>query len=369
MVETYHELLEDHVFVDLLLENLMEFLSKILPELIRNKERYLDVLNRLKEDNEEDSNDERKMECYAEYVDGQNRLLGGNDDYTYKYNKGFGFGIQDYEQRSKIQDVVLEYPVLDEIINLLGREQESDNKETDHYNESFRPLLLKHSSERSEMDGVSIGNNLSNLLPIEYALIDETLFYVRFVKRELQQFAYRNLESNKIKTEKLQNPQPRLERGPIIVAIDTSGSMVGASTKISKALLTNMVSKMRHQNRKLFLITYSVHTKALELDRPSQFRKVEQFFRDRFCGGTDGEEMFNLALDTLQTNNFKMADVLIISDFLFPVPLKSTAERIAQERSNETRFYGLCINGHIRHYAEYLDKFWNVETKVGRRIY
>lgn len=369
MVETYRDILEDQVFVDLVLENLIEFLRKILPELIWNKERYLTVIKKLKEDNEEDSNDERKIDSYAKYVDGQNRLLSGNEDYTYKYNKAIGFGIQDYEQRSKIQDFILEYPVLDEVINYLGREQESDNKEIDHYIESYCPILLKHSSERSEMDGVSIGNNLSNLLPIEYALIDETHFYVRFVKRELQQFAYRNHQSKKIKTEKKQNPQPRLERGPVIVAIDTSGSMTGASTKISKALLMSMVSKMHRQNRKLFLITYSVHTKALELDRPSQFRKVEEFFSVRFSGGTDGEEIFNKALDILQTNNFRMADVLIISDFLFAVPLKTTADRIAQERSKGTKFYGLCINGNIGQYAGYLDKFWNVEPKGGRRIY
>ena len=367
MVETYRDILEDQVFVDLVLENLIEFLRMILPELVRNKEKYLTVIKKL--DNEDDSDNEQRNEAYAEYVDGQNRLLNGNEDYTYKYNKAIGFGMQDYEQRSKIQDIIIEYPVLDEVLKYLGREQNSDNKEIDHYIESSSPILLKHSSELSEMDGVNFGNNLSNLLPIEYALIDETLFYVRFVKRELQQFAYRNLQSSKIKTEKKKNPQPRLERGPVIVAIDTSGSMVGASTKISKALLVNMASKMHRQNRKLFLITFSVHTKALELSRSSRFSMIEDFFSERFSGGTDGEEMLNRALDALETNDFKMADVLIISDFLFPAPFRSTVERMTQERSKGTKFYGLCINSKIGVYAGYLDKYWIVEPKGSKRRY
>lgn len=367
MVETYRDILEDQVFVDLVLENLIEFLRMILPELIRNKERYLTVIKKL--DNEDDLDNEQKNEAYAEYVDGQNRLLNGNEDYTYKYNKAIGFGMQDYEQRSKIQDIFIEYPVLDDVLKYLGREQNSDNKENDHYIESSSPILLKHSNELSEMDGVNFGNNLSNLLPIEYALIDETLFYVRFVKRELQQFVYRNLQSSKIKTKKKLNPQPRLERGPVIVAVDTSGSMVGVSTKISKALLVNMASKMHRQNRKLYLITFSVHTKALELSRSSHFRMIEDFFSVRFSGGTDGEEMLSRALDTLETNDFKMADVLIISDFLFPAPFRSTVERMAQERSRGTKFYGLCINSKMGIYAGYLDKYWIVEPKGSKRRY
>ena len=97
MVETYRDILEDQVFVDLVLENLIEFLRMILPELIRNKERYLTIIKKL--DNEDDLDNEQKNEAYAEYVDGQNRLLNGNEDYTYKYNKAIGFGMQDYEQK------------------------------------------------------------------------------------------------------------------------------------------------------------------------------------------------------------------------------------------------------------------------------
>jgi len=57
-------------------------------------------------------------------------------------------------------------------------------------------------------------------------------------------------------------------------------------------------------------------------------------------GGIDGEEMLKDALRMLQTSNFSMADVLIISDFYFGVPRPKTRDKMNKERANGTRFYG-----------------------------
>jgi len=81
----------------------------------------------------------------------------------------------------------------------------------------------------------------------------------------------------------------------------------------------------RRQKRKCFLITFSVHAKYLDIARPSQYGQIDKFFENGNSGGTDGEEMFRAALKALEGKTYSMADVLIISNFIFSQPNADTA--------------------------------------------
>lgn len=271
-----------------------------------------------------------------------------------------GIGKQDYRTRKKMRGIIFKYPVLEDILRQIGREHEKDTIEKDITAMLNVPILLHHSSSRQEIDGVTAGNNLTCLLPTEYALMDEPVFYRKYVDRQLQQFHSKPPTTSKQKTDRTTRPEPRLEMGPIILAIDTSGSMSGKPIEICKALLTHITYLARKQKRKCFLITFSVRARYLEISRPGQYSKVEEFFSDRFTGGTDGEEMLSAALKALGKEAFSMADVLIISDFLFPLPKPETSVKIRNEQARGTRFYGLCIGKHIGPYSKVLDKFWTI---------
>ena len=89
-------------------------------------------------------------------------------------------------------------------------------------------------------------------------------------------------------------------------------------------------------------------------------------------GGTDGEEMLKASFKALQKDSFSMADILIISDFIFPIPKKATAAkiqeeklRIQEEKLRGTRFYGLHIgsgNSGPGGYDRILDKYWKISV-------
>lgn len=274
--------------------------------------------------------------------------------------QALGIGKQDYRTRRKMRSIIFKYPALEDILRQIGREHEKDTIEKDITAMLNVPILLRHSSSRQEIDGVTTGNNLACLLPTEYALMDEPVFYRKYVDRQLQQFHSKPPTTSKQKTDRTTRPEPRLEMGPIILAIDTSGSMSGKPIEICKALLTRIIYLARKQKRKCFLITFSVRARYLEISRPGQYSKVEDFFSDRFTGGTDGEEMLSAALKALGKEAFSMADVLIISDFLFPLPKPETSVKIRNEQARGTRFYGLCIGKHIGPYSKALDKFWTI---------
>lgn len=271
-----------------------------------------------------------------------------------------GVGQNDYRRRKKISNTFYKYPVLKEIVQQLGREREIETQDTDMTITVNEPVLLRHANTRQEIDGTTVGNDLSSLLPFEYALIDEPIFYKRFANKELLQYSSLPPIINKLKTFHTLLPQQRMEKGPIILAIDTSSSMEGKPAEIAKSLTLQTIEIVRKEKRKCFLIAFSVREQHIELSRPSQFRKVEQFFSTTFTGGTDGEQMFAEALKTLDTDNFTMADILIISDFRFSLPKPDTWKRIKEEQKKGTRFYGLSIGNGVGSYEYVLDKYWTI---------
>lgn len=271
-----------------------------------------------------------------------------------------GVGQNDYRRRKKISNTFYKYPALKEIVQQLGRERETVTQDTDMTITVNEPVLLRHANTRQEIDGTTVGNDLSSLLPFEYALIDEQIFYKRFANKELLQYSSLPPIINKLKTFHTLLPEPRMEKGPIILAIDTSSSMEGKPAEIAKSLTLQTIEIVRKEKRKCFLIAFSVREQHIELSRPSQFRKVEQFFSTTFTGGTDGEQMFAEALKTLDTDNFTMADILIISDFHFSLPKPDTWKRIKEEQKKGTRFYGLSIGNGVGSYEYVLDKYWTI---------
>ena len=68
------------------------------------------------------------------------------------------------------------------------------------------------------------------------------------------------------------------------------------------------------------------------------------------------------AILVLQKGTYEMADILIVSDFEFPVPNTSTMEKINKEKTLGTRFYGLRIGHHgtKAYETKVLDKMWTI---------
>lgn len=241
-------------------------------------------------------------------------------------------GLSDYEERQKIEKFFYSYPQLVDIVRIIGREQPKRNDEMDDTVLNCIPLLPSPPKPAAEAEEISNGNDLQYLLPSEMALMSdkqtETLFFLKYATQQLQLFAHRPKEESRLKTDQRKKKEPRLEKGAIIVAVDTSGSMSGKPLKIAYSVLMQLLRLARKQKRKCFLMSFSVRSKFLDLSLPHNWLRLNQFLEDTFSGGTDGEQMLNTAIEMLQTDRFGMADVLIISDFYFPIPIEPTKKKI-----------------------------------------
>ena len=273
-------------------------------------------------------------------------------------------GKNDFETINQTATIFHDYPLLKEIIQMMGREKEKNHQEEDATFIRPIPLLLEHSTSHEEVDGIKISDDLSMLLPCEIALLNEpvteSVFYQKFSCKQLQSFASKSPSIKREKTEKKRSDKPRLQEGPIIVSIDTSGSMEGKPEEIAKSLLVQILQLAKKKKRKCFLITFSVHTKILEISKPGHWHKVKEFLSKRFTGGTDGEQMLKDIIYALNSKDYEMADALIISDFEFSFPLRETQIAILKERAKGSRFYGLQIGRKYNEYEFLLDKVWQI---------
>ena len=241
------------------------------------------------------------------------------------------WGRSDYERRKKIDQMYYRYPILQEIVRIIGREQPQRKDEKDDIVYKYMPILLSHSTTTTEIEQISIGNDLSHVIPSEIAKLSESstemMFFKKFAERQLQVFANKPPMTAQEKQVQENQTKPRLEKGPIIVSVDTSSSMKGEPEKLARSLLMQLLRLAKKQHRKCFVITFSVRAKALELTKPANWSRLKKFLEEGFSGGTNGEQMLAVALDALQTKDLCMADVLIISDFEFPLRIRANVWR------------------------------------------
>ncbi|WP_415955625.1 vWA domain-containing protein [Phocaeicola coprophilus] len=273
-------------------------------------------------------------------------------------------GIEDYERVRKIEHVFYRYPALTEIVKIIGREQPENKKEQDDILFKYKPLIVSNHMTFKEVEEITTGRNLSHLVPTEIAFLadsfTESVFYQKFTSYKLQLFSNRSKILGQEKTKQQICDKPRLQIGPIIVAVDTSESMYGQPEKIANSLLIQLVRMAKKQRRKCFLVTFSVKAQTIDLAHPANWDKLKDFLDHGFSGGTNGEEMLKIALRVLETETYSLADILIISDFEFSKPIKNTIDKMCEERAMGVRFYGLQIGTASREYDKILDRIWKV---------
>lgn len=297
------------------------------------------------------------------------RLVATEQSYIDKYKKDWErrvreCGQSDYLDRKKIDQMFFRYPQLEEIVRIMGREQPQRDEEKDETVINYIPLLPSPPQPAVEIEEITNGNDLQHLLPIETAILSnhqtEGLFYFKYATHQLQLFANKPKIESRMKKEQTRKTEPRLEKGPIIVSLDTSGSMSGKPLKLATCLLKQLLRMAKRQKRNCFLISFSVRAKHIDLSIPGSWAKLNQFLSDSFSGGTDGNQMLKAGLDVLNSKKYAMADMLIISDFIFPKPNMRIQEQMKEEHSKGTCFYGLQIDSDAHGYDDLLDKIWQV---------
>ena len=194
-------------------------------------------------------------------------------------------------------------PDLRKIVDFIGR------REFDPPSDRIRLSPFR----KNRIQNVRFSDSINNLLPMEAAkLLNPSLkkkFYVDMLEGKL--LSYQLLGKH-------YTGPPRIKpRGPMIVLVDTSGSMHGAPQTIAKSAVLAMAKQMLSQQRDMKVILFASTSQHLEIELSSRKKMSEKFLNFllyTFGGGTDFNTALASGLKSLKEKDFQGADLLFITD-------------------------------------------------------
>ena len=228
-------------------------------------------------------------------------------------------------------------PTLARLAQLLGR---SDHVPAELIQEHYEVVseatyVETEALGRSEIEGVSLGADVENVIPGERALLadadTELVFSKRFADSELLSFDYRSAREVEHTDRQvgLRTRTRELERGPIISCVDTSGSMTGKPEQVAKAVTLALARVAAAGGRPVYLISFSTGIRTFDLAEATALPELTEFLSFSFHGGTDLRPALEETLRTLETEQYRRADVLVISDFRVPKLLDGHTSRMS----------------------------------------
>ncbi len=281
-----------------------------------------------------DPNSEMRDESYS---DMPAEISKYNTD-TFKRGNGQASGEKNAHNEADIKFMRSIDPTLRRLAKMIGRNGDDISVEVRG--------KFQH-SRRSDISGITVGNDLNSVLPSELALLGEpateSIFYRKFTQKRLQIFS-----SSSSSIEKSTD-----RRGAIFLCIDTSGSMQGDPIMMAQTLGLAIAIIAQREKRPVCVISYSDNLaffflRNLELQRGHLLR----FLNLSLGVGNNETLLFDFLLRLFPNHKhyrrynryFKNADLLVVSDFGWSPIEASTASLIRDVHADGMRFYALGVH-------------------------
>lgn len=265
-----------------------------------------------------------------------------------------------YRKMLPFEQVMKRNPSIQQLAKLLGRKNREQQK-YDSLSGVDKKRLFRHSTH-SDIGGVTLGNDLNSLLPIEYCYLAEdslrAVFMERYAEKRLQLFDYQSRETDPVKDDK----HKVSGQGPYIICVDTSGSMQGDREVLSKSAILAIAQLTEKTHRKCYVINFSDEAVSLMIeDLGRDMPKLAEFLNKSFDGGTDIEPALREAAHIINGNDFRESDIVLISDFEMPPLSKDLAEQVKKIKRRKTSFFGLVFgNRPEMEYLNLCERYWEM---------
>jgi uncharacterized protein with von Willebrand factor type A (vWA) domain len=271
---------------------------------------------------------------------------------------------QGWLEMARLRKLLERLPALRQLIRVLGRMTVSENPAVPPVLDTILGPVRRVWEERrqvysphvrSETRGLERSADLPRMLPSEAALLGHPtlrlLWHARRAERTLLTYRVEGTDLERVLSgeeaqEAQQRQRPADGRGPILVCLDTSGSMEGTPEVVAKALVLEAMRVAHEEKRACYLYAFSgprqVVEQELSLD-PEGLTRMLAFLTQSFSGGTDVAAPLSRAVARLDADGWKRADLLLVSDGAFEV---APATRQLLERAREhkgLRSHGLLI--------------------------
>lgn len=265
----------------------------------------------------------------------------------------------------KAHELLKEAPRLHDLIRTLGRLQDPAGGAATVEERIFEPVRRAHEEWRdvrtplvfSEARGVERSAELSRMLPGEVVLLGHPrlrmLWHARFAERSLLTYRVEGVVPERVLDDSETDEGPKLKevpraRGPILLCIDTSGSMHGVPENVAKAIALEAMRIAHAEKRACHAYAFSgprdvvEHTLSLTDDG---VEALLAFLGQSFGGGTDISQPVRSAAAKLAEAGWERADLLMVTDGEFDVPEESVRQIEDARRRHGLRVHGILIGG------------------------
>jgi uncharacterized protein with von Willebrand factor type A (vWA) domain len=192
---------------------------------------------------------------------------------------------------------------------------------------------------RAEVVDVTHGRDLKNLLPSERRRLAHPLFQKDFLRRwaNSQLLIFKNKDREK------------MGRGPIVVCEDGSGSMSGEKELWAKAVSLALAEVARFQKRGFAWIHFGAADSPLSVEQapagkvtPELMFQIAETFLD--ASGTNFETPLRKALEIIEEQEFRRADIVFITDGECAVSDSFLEDFRKAKREKEFQVVGVLVN-------------------------
>ncbi len=272
-------------------------------------------------------------------------LQGLGDQTSLRWDQVRGqLARREWAEAQRISDALKQLPELAALIRRLGRAERAARPQAlpprvadvpQAPPQGLKPVQTELPGLPGALRGIRFSDRLDGMLGSEAALlrhpVGRKLWRAR--RAEARLLAY---DSSAVLTDwrpdpqapprqALAPPQPEaLERGPIIVCLDTSGSMRGAPETIAKAVVLQAVRTAHAEQRGCLLISFGGPDEIIERElaggRARQgaaghgLAGLLDLMGQGFDGGTDLQAPIARAIGRVHQARWASADLLIVSD-------------------------------------------------------
>lgn len=202
---------------------------------------------------------------------------------------------------------------------------------------------------RSEIVGIMQGRDLNHLLPQELALLadpdTEIFFDLKYAEGRLMSYEYEGMVQEEYEREhhKAVTVETEEKLGPMIICVDTSGSMSGEPECVAKAVTLALVMKSIEQKRDCCLYSFSTGVAERDMSKNRSLPELLDFLQMSFLGGTDAGPAIHHAIKKMGEEAYDRADLLVVSDFVMPELTTDLKQQIKLAKERGCRFHALSI--------------------------
>ncbi len=208
----------------------------------------------------------------------------------------------------------------------------------------------KADNATDDIVGVHESDDLNKLLPNETLFLAypelEVVFYKHLIDKRLMNYRVQGKARTlrKVKAYQPEHKQADIDKGPFILCVDASGSMSGFPELCAKAIAYALMQIALADDRDCYVMLFSTEQISYELTKQDGLREASDFLSYRFHGGTDLQPVLMHAIELMQGERYRNADLVVLSDFIAPKQSQAMEDQVAELKKRHNRFHAISLS-------------------------